>query len=166
MGYRARCLKEKQSNLSESCFIAAAADTGQSSPSGRWPEPSRVCCPCHRQGTALRRQGKGLASCSDAARPPTARCSAEALRAGKLLLPWPRGSQQIWDLFLPCTALQEGCQGNLSPSCLALLICPSRRRPQMQKGTFPFYCLCSLPATDLHNSIIVYKHLISFTLPQ
>lgn len=39
----------------------------------------------------------------------------------KLLLPSPRRSQQIWDLFAPCTALPEGCEGNLSPWCLLSL---------------------------------------------
>lgn len=111
-------------------------------------------------------QGKGLASRSRAACPAMARGSARALRAARTPLSSRSGSWQSWDLFLPRAALQEGCQGNLSPWCLHLLIRPSRRHPQTQKGTFPFYCLCSLPATDLHNSIIVYKHLISFTLPQ
>lgn len=36
----------------------------------------------------------------------------------KPLFPSPRQSQQIWDLFAPCTALPEGWEGNLSPWCL------------------------------------------------
>lgn len=74
-------------------------------------------------------------------------------------------SQQIWVSLLPCSVWQEGCQGNPSPWCLPLIHSSQSHLPS-QKDTFPFYCPCCLLAPDLHNSIIGYKHLIPFTLPQ
>lgn len=75
-------------------------------------------------------QGEGWA-CTSTPDWKLSRCS-----TAKPLLPSLRQSQQIWGLFIPCTALPEGCEGNLSPG--AFCPCPYPSISKWKKALFLF----------------------------